>query len=115
MSILLTTDEHIQRLNRDFRGVDRPTDVLAFQQLQKEEVGAESLEPVVLGDVVISVETAEEQAKERNRPLDEELALLTVHGMLHLLGYEDETEKGAAEMRERETTILESLGDGKTS
>jgi len=113
ISILLTGDEHIHQLNKGFRGVDRPTDVLAFPQLEGQPAGTESVGPVLLGDVVISVETAKRQARERNRPLDDEVALLVVHGVLHLLGYSDETEDGAAEMRNRERAALESIEDGK--
>ena len=110
VSIVLTTDGHIHGLNRDYRGKDKPTDVLSFQQLEEglpQLLGPD--EPVVLGDVVISVETAARQAAERDRTLDDELALLVAHGMLHLLGYDDETDEGADEMREREKAVLESI------
>jgi len=124
VSIVLTTDEHIRQLNRDYRGKDEPTDVLSFQQLEEDDplttpvVGGRppttgvvrgsgpSEEPVVLGDVVISVDTAARQAAERGRALDDELALLVAHGILHLLGFDDETDEGAAEMREHEKAIL---------
>jgi probable rRNA maturation factor len=110
VSILLTTDEHIRQLNRDYRGKDRPTDVLSFQQLDEDwSVGsaeAQRDEPVVLGDVVISVETAARQAARGDRSLDDEMSLLVVHGILHLLGYDDETEEGAEEMRRHEQAVL---------
>ncbi len=115
VSIVLTTDEHIHELNRDYRGKDKPTDVLSFQQLDESEPprllgGSPDMEePVVLGDVVVSVETASRQAAERDRTLDDEIALLVAHGMLHLLGYDDETDEGADEMRERERAVLESI------
>ena len=101
VSILLTTEEHIRQLNRDYRGKDRPTDVLSFQQLEDDLSS-----PVILGDVVISVGTAARQAAERDRTLDDELSLLIVHGILHLLGYDDETEEGAEEMRKHEMAVL---------
>lgn len=106
VSILLTTDEHIHQLNRDYRGKDRPTDVLSFRQLEEEDSRDEYDELVMLGDVVISVETAARQAAQRNRPLDDEVSLLVVHGILHLLGYDDETDEGAEEMREHERAVL---------
>ncbi len=109
ISIVLTDDEHIHRLNRDYRGKDRPTDVLSFQQLDEDETVSAPDEPVLLGDVVISVETAARQASERGKPLDEELSLLVAHGILHLLGYDDETDEGAEKMREREAAVLERI------
>lgn len=97
-------------MNRDYRGYDKPTDVLSFAQ---EETAQDAPpppalpgQPLLLGDVVISVETAARQAETHSVSLERELALLTVHGILHLLGYEDETEAGAARMREREHEIL---------
>jgi len=109
VSILLTTDEHIHQLNRDYRGKDKPTDVLSFQQWEEDEIQGEPEEPVVLGDVVISIETASRQAEEKGWTLDDELSLLVVHGILHLLGYDDETDEGAEEMRERERAVLGSI------
>ncbi len=107
VSILLTTDEHIHQLNREYRGKDRPTDVLSFQQLEEDQPQLTSPEePVILGDVVISVETAARQAAERDRSLDDELSLLVVHGILHLLGYDDDTDDGAEEMRRHEMAVL---------
>jgi probable rRNA maturation factor len=110
VSVLLTDDAAIQIMNRDYRGYDKPTDVLSFAQ--EETVPDAPLppalpgQPPLLGDVVISVETAARQAETHGVSLERELALLTLHGILHLLGYEDETEAGAARMREREQEIL---------
>lgn len=105
VSIVLTDDEDMHELNRDYRGKDKPTDVLSFPQLEGEPFGIQD-GPVALGDIVISVDTARRQAVERGRTLEDELDLLVAHGMLHLLGYDDETEEGAAEMREHELLIL---------
>ena len=109
---MLVDDEHIRSLNVEYRGNDRPTDVLAFSQLEGKLADAER-EPVAVGDVVVSVETAKRQAVERARPLADELDLLVVHGVLHLLGYDDETKAGATEMRQREQAILDVLEDGR--
>lgn len=114
ISIVLTTDEHIHRLNMDYRGKDRPTDVLSFQQFDEDETVPAPDEPVLLGDVVISVETAARQASERGKPPDEELSLLVAHGILHLLGYDDETDEGAEKMREREERVLRDLKSRNT-
>jgi probable rRNA maturation factor len=106
VSILLAEDAQVHALNRRYRGYDKPTDVLSFAQ-QDQHPDA-PLPPVlpemppILGDVIISVDTALRQAEAHGVTLEQELALLTVHGILHLLGYEDETETGAEKMRIRE-------------
>ena len=108
ISIVLTDDEHIQELNREYREADRPTDVLAFSQLEGE--GAEVPgERVALGDVVVSVDTAERQAADQGHALEDELDLLIIHGVLHLLGHDDETDADAADMRRREKRVLDEL------
>lgn len=97
-------------MNRVYRGIDKPTDVLSFTQheaaFDTPPLPRPPGQPELLGDVVISVETAERQAQTHGVSLEQELALLTVHGILHLLGYEDETEAGAEQMRVREKQIL---------
>ena len=103
LSVLLTGDAAIRALNRDWRGVDAPTDVLSWAQ---DEAPAAGRAEDILGDVVISLETAARQARARGWELGEEVALLLVHGILHLLGYEDESEAGAEEMRMEERRIL---------
>ncbi len=85
LSVLLVSDRRIRQLNRQYLGRDRPTDVLAFSQW---EGGGERVQPAWLGDVVISAETAEEQAGRAGADLNQELDLLLVHGVLHLIGYE---------------------------
>lgn len=113
VSLLLTDDAAIHALNRDYRGKDRPTDVLSFAQRDQQPdippIPSHLFPTEILGDVVISVETAERQARARGVPLEEELAHLAVHGILHLLGYEDETEAGAEEMRRREERVMQML------
>ena len=110
VDLLLTNDEAVQSLNYEYRGFDKATDVLSFAQRDAVE-GAPDVPhldqgPIILGDVVISVDTALRQAEEHGVSLEQELALLTVHGMLHLLGYEDETEAGAIAMHARERELL---------
>jgi probable rRNA maturation factor len=91
LSIALVDDDAIRSLNRDYRGKDRPTDVLAFAQLEGETAAkAPSAAPRLLGDVVISVPTAARQAANRHRRLELELTTLAIHGILHLLGYDHE-------------------------
>jgi rRNA maturation RNase YbeY len=105
LGILFVGDQRMRRLNRQYRGKDRTTDVLAFAM---REAPHSSL--AVLGDVVIAVPTAVRQAKEGQRLLDEELTVLLVHGILHLCGYDHErSEKEARRMQRRERMILRSL------
>ncbi|MFQ6066354.1 MAG: rRNA maturation RNase YbeY [bacterium] len=105
VSIVLVDNKMIKQLNEKFRGRSEITDVLAFP-LGGEFASTESL----LGEIVISVEKAKEAAKEGGHGLKEELALLVVHGILHLLGYANDNENHRRTMREKEGKILESLG-----
>lgn len=102
VSVLLTDDSGIQELNRHWRGIDTPTDVLSWPQVEADQ----AKNVVYLGDVAISLDTAQRQAEARQWAVEEETALLLLHGMLHLLGYEDDTEEGAAAMQVVETRIL---------
>jgi probable rRNA maturation factor len=88
VSLVLCGDAEIKKLNRRWRGFDRATDVLSFPQMEGEMVPQPKQAPLVLGDVVISIPTARRQAKEAGKELNDELALLWVHGLLHLLGYD---------------------------
>ena len=101
LSILLTDDAEIQEMNRDYRGEDRPTDVLSF-------AAGDELEPY-LGDIAISVETAVSQAEHAGHDLVEELQLLAVHGTLHLLGYDHLHPAEKDEMWARQTAVLTQL------
>ena len=105
LSILVTDDAEIRALNSQFRATDRPTDVLSFSQLEGE--GPVS-GPELLGDVVISWETAKWQAFERGETLLDEMKRLLVHGVLHLLGYDHEEGEGtASEMKALEERYLD--------
>ena len=119
ISVLLTDDEGIHQINLDMRGVDRPTDVLSFPMFELEPgippEGEDYLDPeselCPLGDMCISLERAEAQASEFGHSVEREICYLTVHSVLHLLGY-DHLDEGPmkAQMREREEAILEKLG-----
>ena len=106
LSIVFTDDAAIQRLNRDYRGVDEPTDVLSFAQSEGDAFARPETALPHVGDVIISIETAARQAAEYGVSPDEEISHLLVHGVLHLLGYDHETPDDAATMREREDAIL---------
>ena len=88
VSILLTDDAHIAQLNSQYRHVEGPTDVLSFSQTEGDDEPIPGMEDNLLGDVVISVETAQRQAAEQAKSLESEMDMLLVHGLLHLLGYD---------------------------
>lgn len=111
VSITLTDNPHIHEINREYRNVDRPTDVISFALNEGDEPEIEGEIPVnMLGDIIISVEKAIEQAKEYGHSTRRELAFLTVHGMLHLLGYDHIEEADRVEMRKEEDFVMTKLG-----
>lgn len=112
VSLTLVDDQRIHELNRDYRGVDRPTDVLSFALRDEVEDEPEILdfEEVILGDIIISVERARLQAEDYGHSLERELVYLAVHGTLHLMGYDHETEEDKAEMRHQEETVMNKIG-----
>ena len=112
VSVRFVDNEEIRKLNKTYRNLDKETDVLSFPLGENGnydinmDTGAK-----MLGDIVISMEKAVEQAKEYNHPLQREVGFLTVHSMLHLLGYDHETGGIAAvRMREKEETVLTQIG-----
>ena len=114
VSVTFTDNEGIHELNKKFREVDKPTDVLSFPLFDFE---GETDEPPVdeimsnLGDIVISLERAKEQAEEYGHSFEREVAFLCVHSMLHLLGYDHETsEDDEVEMRSKQTEIMRIMG-----
>ncbi len=108
VSVTFTDNEGIRALNRDYRNIDRATDVLSFPLFEK---GADGTE--ILGDIVLSLERCAAQAEEFGHGFDRECAFLTVHSTLHLLGYDHETgEADELDMRKRQTEIMERLGLG---
>lgn len=110
VSVLITDDTEIQNLNKIYRGIDKPTDVLSFP-LDTEPINGGYKAPVMLGDIVISAERAVFQANEYQHSLNRELAFLTVHAALHLLGYDHETSlKQKTAMFRRQEDILQALG-----
>ena len=107
LTILIDTPERIQTLNREFRNVDRVTDVLTFPAWEGEiSLSADGY----LGDIMICYERAKEQAAEYGHSLERELSFLAVHGVLHLLGYDHMNEPDEHIMRERQTEILNGIG-----
>ena len=107
VSLSFVDNEEIHQLNRDFRGVDRATDVLSFPLLT-DDFDIE-IEEKSLGDIVISLERALEQSIEYNHSFDREVCFLVCHSMFHLLGYDHDTEENTKEMRKREEDVLNKL------
>ena len=109
--IVVSDDEALEALNRRFRGEPQPTDVLSFENDTRGPfAGGTSAYPDYLGDVVISIDRARDQAEEAGGTLGQEMQLLTVHGVLHLLGYDHETESDKAAMWSVQRTALQALG-----
>jgi rRNA maturation RNase YbeY len=106
LSILFTDDEHMAVLNRQYRGKEGPTDVLSFSMLEEPD-GDPVFESVMLGDVVISVDTALRDAEELEQSFERTIDRLMIHGILHLLGYDHEKSSvGAIRMREEEERLI---------
>lgn len=108
VALLLADDDAIRRLNHDFRGQDKPTNVLAFPALEDE--AAAPGEPLHLGDVALALETCRAEAKEQGKSLADHLAHLVVHGVLHLMGFEHDRPADARQMEALEVAVLGDLG-----
>lgn len=110
LTAVITDDDEIQTLNRQFRGVDAATDVLAFAEQETDQAFVDgSDEPPYLGDVIVSLPRAREQAAEHGHSTMQELRLLVVHGVLHLLGYDHATPAEEAAMWARQDAILQRV------
>jgi probable rRNA maturation factor len=108
LSLSLVDDAEMRDINRRYRGIDRPTDVLSFSLVEGEDAAHRGH---LLGDVVIGLETAARQARERHRALDDELLRLLVHGVLHLLGHDHERPEEARAMQAEERRVRRALRD----
>ncbi|WP_100406757.1 rRNA maturation RNase YbeY [Bacillus solitudinis] len=113
LSISFVDNKRIQEINRQYRDKDQPTDVISFALNEQDEeeldIVSEDM-PNVLGDIIISVPRIQEQATEYGHSFERELAFLTIHGFLHLLGYDHETEEEEKEMFSRQEEILAEYG-----
>ena len=114
VSVTLTNDQRIHELNLQYRGIDRPTDVLsfAFRDSDEPEIfsDADSEQPEILGDIIISIDRAKSQAEEFGHSIRREIVFLTVHGILHLLGYDHMEETDRLEMESEQKFMMERLG-----
>jgi probable rRNA maturation factor len=107
LAVMLTDDAGIRALNQDWRGIDKPTNVLSFPAVALPGGGSR---PRTLGDVAIAYETTRREALDENKPFGHHLSHLAVHGFLHLIGYDHETDDDAETMEELERQILARLG-----
>ena len=123
VNLILTDNDAIQEINRDYRQIDRPTDVLSFPMIDfekesdfshVEDAVEDYFNPetgeLILGDIVISVERAKMQAEEYGHSLKREICFLTAHSMLHLFGYDHMEDEERIEMERRQEQILQDLG-----
>src|SRR5438270_1799407 len=109
LAVMLTDDSGIRTLNSNWRGIDKPTNVLSFPALQA-PAGAPADAPRMLGDIAIAFETTRKEADEEQKPFDHHLSHLAVHGFLHLIGYDHENDDDAEAMEGLEREILAQLG-----
>jgi probable rRNA maturation factor len=109
LAIMLTDDTGIRTLNNNWRGIDKPTNVLSFPALQP-TAGAPADAPRMLGDIAIAYETTRKEADDEEKPFDHHLSHLAVHGFLHLIGYDHEKDGDAEAMEGLEREILAQLG-----
>ncbi len=113
ISVVFTDDTEIRQINNDFRNIDKATDVLSFPQYEftlPGDISHINDEELILGDIIISVEHAREQAIEYNHSLNREVGYLTAHSMLHLLGYDHMADEEKILMREKEELIMKNIG-----
>ncbi len=114
ITITLTTPENIRKINREYRNIDKATDVLSFPMFEKDELDKKIKEKDfehedILGDIIISIEKVEEQAKEYGHSFERELSYMVVHGFYHLMGYDHIKEEDKKIMRPKEEKILNDL------
>jgi probable rRNA maturation factor len=110
LAVMLTDDTGIRTLNSNWRGIDKPTNVLSFPALQPSGPHGPDDAPRMLGDIAIAYETTRKEADDEQKPFDHHLSHLAVHGFLHLIGYDHEKDDDATTMEALETEILAQLG-----
>jgi probable rRNA maturation factor len=110
LAVMLTDDAGVRTLNNNWRGIDKPTNVLSFPALQPTGGGGPDDAPRMLGDIAIAYETMRREADDEQKPFDHHLSHLAVHGFLHLIGYDHEKDDDAEAMESLESEILAQLG-----
>ena len=110
VSLALTTDAEVHDLNRQWRGKDKPTNVLSFPMADARDLEASDGPPLMLGDIALAHETCAREAQEKGLALEQHATHLVVHGMLHLLGYDHQDDATASDMEAREIRAMARLG-----
>src|SRR5580704_1348030 len=110
LAVMLTDDAGIRTLNSNWRGIDKPTNVLSFPALPPSGPGGPDDAPRMLGDIAIAYETVRKEADDEQKPFDHHLSHLAVHGFLHLMGYDHENNADAVVMEALEVKVLAQLG-----
>lgn len=117
VSVILTNNEEIHKINKKYRNVDKPTDVLSFPMFEKEEIEYiiknKQTHKEILGDVIISIPKVEEQSEEYGHSFERELAYMMVHAFYHLMGYDHIEEEDKKVMRKKEEEVLSKLNINK--
>lgn len=110
ISIILTDEDGIHKINKEYRNIDRPTDVLSFPMFQPDEIEEAKTREEVLGDIIVCIPIVKKQAVEYEHSIEREFAYMLVHGFYHLMGYDHMIEADKVIMRAKEETILNKLG-----
>lgn len=110
ISVILTNEEGIHKINKEYRSIDKATDVLSFPMFEPDEIEDAKLREEVLGDIIVCIPIVEKQAIEYEHSFDREFAYMLVHGFYHLMGYDHIVEEDKVKMREKEDIILDKLG-----
>lgn len=114
MNVIFTNPNEIRKINKEYRNIDKTTDVLSFPMFEKDEIeqfrNKASKVPEILGDIIISIKQVEAQAEEYGHSFERELAYMAVHGFFHIIGYDHIEEKDKKEMRKKEEEILSKIG-----
>ena len=110
ISIILTDENDIRKINKEYRDIDKPTDVLSFPMFEPEEIENAKVNKEVLGDIIICIPIVKKQAIEYEHSEEREFAYMLVHGFYHLMGYDHMIEEDKIKMRAKEETVLNKLG-----
>lgn len=110
VSVIISDEEYIKKVNAEYRNIDKVTDVLSFPMFEKDEIQAAKTSPEVLGDIIVCIPRVIEQAKEYGHSRDREFAYMLVHGFYHLMGYDHIEEEDKKIMRAKEEVILKKVG-----
>lgn len=110
ISIILTDEQNIQKINKEYRNIDKATDVLSFPMFEPSEIEEAKAREEVLGDIVVCIPIVKRQAEEYGHSIEREFAYMLVHGFYHLMGYDHMVEEDKVVMRAKEETVLNKLG-----